>query len=53
MKTFKTDYYGIYLINERGHWFIQDDLGNDSYIGKNKPSNTIIDQYAEMIRKAA
>lgn len=32
---YKTRYYGIWIIEENGHWWIQDTNGNDHYCGIN------------------
>ena len=42
-----THYYGIWLTEERGEWWISDDRGGEEYCGASRPALEDIDRYRD------
>ena len=51
MKTYKTRYFGIYLVNENDSWWITDDNGNERYIGENGYKTEDIEDFKNQVTK--
>ena len=49
-QTHKTQYHGVWLLEQDGDWWIQTDSGCDDYIGRNKPDDATIRVYVEMYK---
>ena len=44
-----TRWYGIYVQEQDGHYWIADDNGNDEYCGHTPPTDSMIKQYRDAV----
>lgn len=49
--TMQTEYYGIYILSERGGYWLQSDNGDEWYCGDRLPSAAEVDDFAKACRK--
>jgi hypothetical protein len=40
-----TKYYGIYIVEDNGHYWITDSMGGEQYVGTECPAEFQIDDY--------
>ena len=45
-RIIETRWYGVYLVTEGGHWWLQTDSGCDDYCGTTRPTALTIAHYA-------
>ena len=45
MTRFSTDYHGIVIQHENGHWWLMSDDGDESYVGTRPPTAGEIDEF--------
>lgn len=49
MREHKTRWYGIYVIQQDGHYWIADDRGGEEYIGTAFPTDERLDAYRDVV----
>jgi hypothetical protein len=48
-RTDETAYYGIYVVEEDGHYWLTSDHGCEDYIGTGYPTDTQVDDYRDRV----